>query len=186
MISWWYHDKTAERKQMQWVDRELRMSKDVLYKKRSAARICRVRVRIVGRFVVLGHEVFLLVRTHVRSPIPVPLDEPRWIDTTKSLYRRGPQSGPRSSRTYRHGSRQKRRSGRRFPVFGSKFWHLYFFVDIEERRKRRAKAEGVTPDTKRTFLASATYMAFIYKPHDCHSVPFTPYLGAGWFVGAML
>lgn len=127
---------------MQWVDRELGVSKDVLYKKRSVARFCRVRVRIVGRFVVLGREVFHLVRIHVRSPIPVPLDESRWIDTTKSLYRRGPRGGPRSSRTYRHGSRQKRRSLRRFPVLGSKFWHLNFFVDIEGRRKRRTKAEG--------------------------------------------
>ena len=120
------------------------MSKDVLYKKRSVARSSRVRVRIVGHFVVLGHEVFHFARTHARSPIPGPLDEPHWSDTTKSLYRRDPQGGPRSSRTYMHGVWQKRRLGRRSPVLGSKFWHLNFFifVAIEGRRKRRAKAEG--------------------------------------------
>jgi len=57
------------------------MSKDVLYKKRSDARICRVRVRIGDRFVVLGHEAFLVVCTQARSPILVPLDESPWIDT---------------------------------------------------------------------------------------------------------
>lgn len=62
------------------------MSKDVLYKEWGVGRICRA-------LVVLGREAFLAECTQARSPILVHLDEPRCIDTTKSLYRRGPQGG---------------------------------------------------------------------------------------------
>lgn len=66
------------------------MSKDVLNEKHDVARFCRVRVRTDGRSVVLCREAC----TQAHLPILVPLDEPRWIDMTKSLHCRGPRGGP--------------------------------------------------------------------------------------------